>query len=1083
MYRQAEEREPEIAEGDVLLAIDVSGRAGAAGREGLRGSDGAGSGGHGQPGGHAGAAERGLDAGRIEVTLADESGSVAIRGARVTHDARSESIRERRVIGERGFVDLTARGGRGGAGGHGGGGGSGARGRTGSSATRYSNGGNGGRGGDGGTGGRATSGADGGTGGAIVVRVSDEDTHLLMLLRQGIDGGSGGVPGTHGRGGSAGSGGSGGASHSWTTTESYRDANGRSQTRTRFHSNPGGSSGPSGSSGAPGSGPTWNGARGQDGSFAIEVQTPGGGERYGVRYHLALAGLEIHTADADGVTEPGERIELRRVRVTNVGGMPTPRHRETRLEIATSNWARPIDGAKLVVPRGLAAGATVELPDPLPFTLRDYTSTAESDALAEHEPIVIDARVPDVARSFQGFLVPELEKQRTLVVRFPVALSILEGLGSLANDEMTRVRFAIRNQSRQPLGSRSESRRRVRARLYLHESELDDRHVVLFDEEGLPCVLGGDGLVRELDRIDPGQDVVFDLALGVRADAPAYRALRLRLTLEVGRLEEPDALRVVQHRALEVRVAERVGSRAFDWLLVTHQATTREEVDAWRALAERMGRTIALYDLSLHGDLGLDRAYEGGAPLIERARGGLVIVLGYAMSTPTGPRAPTSFLTRELTHAMAVHRADLLVLGGEGGLRDWMGYDGADRALDAYDRHDDTDALVDALARQRHEDEAAARGLSRAERVPVHEIVFGLETPSEERLAARAQAVAERLARRFPEREHEVVYELDPDTTPSWSPVRKRRLGWLRVLSRAAGRSGSAHLAMSEAQLHDPSTIGTDTISSATLLARGVDDRVRALAECLGVTSPDLTLASALGDALLVSIACEQLAVVRRTRARSGLDHASLVRALHALESLAAARILGPHAADSDVGAVVARIAARARFFARAQASLWERIPGLAWARRAGAMITATDDAIERFLARQSGDADAVRVLADRMRVETDALDAEWRAAKKNGQRDKAAFAKVLLLSSTWSSSFTVDEELVLAHEPTVTAAEAFDAARAATRGQAQTIDATEAELDAHRARLVIEGSTESRLAQAEEAEASGDARRRRASR
>jgi hypothetical protein len=610
----------------------------------------------------------------------------------------------------------------------------------------------------------------------------------------------------------------------------------------------------------------------------------------------------------------------------------------------------------------------------------------------------------------------------------------------------------------------------VRVSLRLHESELDDRHVALFDESGAPQLLGGEGFVRELELLESGADHVIELALGVRADAPTYRALRVRLTLEIGRLGDPDALRVVQHRALEIRVAERVGSRPFDWLLVTHHRTTREEVDAWRALAARMGHSLALYDLSLHGDLRLERPFEGGPSLIERARGGLVLVLGYALHTPAGPRMPTSFLTPELTAAMGEARTDLLVLGGEGSLAQWLAPD-AIEADTASSPLDGTDALHEALERSHRGAESAERGRARAVRVAVNEVVFGFESPSEERLRLRAADVAERLARRFPEREHEVIYELDPEQTESWAPVRRRRLGWLRVVSRSAGRSGAAHLALEEAALHDPETIAGELVSSATMLARGVDDRVRALAECLAVTEPDLALASSLADALLVSIACEQLAVVRRTRARAGLERAALVQSLGALEAVAQARLLGPHGVDSKAGDVVVRLAARARFFARAQASLWERIPGLSWARRAGAMIDATDDAIARFFARQSGDPDVARGLADRMRVELEVLEGLWRTARDNGQRDEAAFAKVLLLSQAWSSSFTIDEELVLAHTPSVVSQEDWARARAERLGAERATSSTAEAIDAQRDRLALRGTTEQWLARAPEPE------------
>lgn len=1056
----------------MLLALDVSGHAGARGTDGHRGADGFGSAGaDGAAGGHAGVAGRGERAGRLEVRLhEDGAGSLFVDAMRRTADGRNERLRERRAIGERGFVDLVARGGVGGHGGRGGDGGDGARGRAGSDATRHSDGGNGGPGGDGGRGGRGTGGGDGGRGGAIVVTVRDEDSHLLMLVRHGVEGGVGGASGAHGRGGAAGGGGPGGSSHSWTTTESYRDGQGQSQTRTQHHSRSGGSRGPSGSPGASGQGPLHEGARGANGTLTFELETRGGEpELYEVRYHLAFAGLEVHTADSDGVTEPGERVELRRVRVTNVGGMPTPRHRDTEVRVAPSAWVRPLEGERLLVPRGLAAGASVELEGALAFELREHTSTAQSDPLAEEEPIALDARVPDVERSFEGFLPPALDSTRTLLVRRPVALSTLEALSALAPDELTRVRFAVRNQSRVALGADSPSQRRVRVRVHLHESELDDRHVVFFDERGRTVVLGGEGFARELPHVAPGEDIVFECALGLRADAPGYNALRVRLSLELGHLEQPTLLRAVQHRALEVRVAAHVGAAPFDWLLVTHHRTTREELDAWRALAKRMGRTLALYDLSLHGDLRLDRSPRGEPSLLERAQGGLVIVLGYPLTTPAGERSPTDFLDAALLHEMGRHRADLLVLGGAGSLRDWAVPESS--ALDAERAPlQGRAALEAALDATRAEGDAA--GSAFGARVAIHEIVFGLEEPTPERLRVRAQALAERLARRFPDREHEVVYEFDPDLRPSWAPVRRRRLGWLRVLSRAAGRSGLARLEIDDAGVHDPAVIAGTTIAGATLLARGLDDRLRALAELLEQPSPDTTLLFAIADAVLVAVACEQLAVVRRTRARAGLGHRALTDALGALRALSQTRLLpstqtAAQGVDTRQPAVVAiaRLASRARFFARAQAALWERLPGLAWLRRTGAMIDATDDAIARFLACQSEDPALVRELEDQVRVELEVLEGQWSAARAQGARRKARFAKQVLLAPSAAQALTIDEELLLAHEPTVSSSEAWAEADLARHGAMRGASHTAASLEAERARLRLEGSTEARLA------------------
>lgn len=231
-----------------LLRLDVTGRPGAGGVPGASGRDGLGSGGDGARGGDAGPASPSERSAQIVVELAaDTRDGVAIVKGRTS----SRSHGDDQVLTEVGFdrsgeVELVACGGRGGDGGIGGTGGYGATGRAGSDATRYSSGTNGGPGGDGGDGGKGTSGERGGTGSDVLVRVNDRDTHLLMLVAHDIRGGQGGSAGKNGYGGGGGAGGRGGSSYSWTDTESYTDSQGKTQTRTTFHSSSGGADGPSG---------------------------------------------------------------------------------------------------------------------------------------------------------------------------------------------------------------------------------------------------------------------------------------------------------------------------------------------------------------------------------------------------------------------------------------------------------------------------------------------------------------------------------------------------------------------------------------------------------------------------------------------------------------------------------------------------------------------------------------------------------------------------------------------------------------------------------------------------------------------
>ena len=1046
-YRDSEVSRPET-QGEVLASVDASGTPGSTARDGPQGADGTSSGSAGQPGGAAGRATPGGHAGRMEVVLARAGGGLAsLRGQRST-ELGAEVVDARVEFGEHGFIDLVARGGAGGAGGRGGRGGTGARGSRGQDATRYSSGSNGGCGGTGGDGGLGTHGAPGGQGGLIRVQVADEDTHLLMLLRQGVEGGAGGAVGQHGAGGFGGDGGRGGSSHSWTTTTSYSGPKGEHRTRTDHHSNPGGHSGSAGHPGSPGHGPLLSGSVGPDGEFRIEVSTVAGLERGASRYHFLLAHVEVHTRDRDGITEPGERIELRKIRLRNVGQLASPRHSDVQLVVRASNWVRPIEGALLTVPRGVAAGAEVEVPGVLAFELRDYSTTAASDALGERELIVIEAVVPEVNRTFEPFVPGELDASRTLHVRFPVAASILEALPSLAPDEVSKLRFAITNPSRIALGGLSDSKRVLRVRVALHESELDDRHAVLLDEHGARCSLRA-GWVRELPRLDT--TTVFEGAVGIRADAPTYRALRLRLTLELGRLDAPDITRVVQYRDVEVRVGARMATSDFDWLLVTHHRTTREEIDAWEALARSMHARIAYFDLSLYGELNVEAPFEGGAPLAERLRGGLMIVLGYPMQTPEGPRAPASFLDANTLAALHRVRADLLIVGGDCGLEGLLASASSKAAEGAV--HEGETALLRFLQSTRMEQDGHALDV----RAVIHEVVFGmgLEDAKEARLVARAQALTARLTRHFPEREHDVAFEFEPDFTPAWTPLRRRQLGFLRVTARASGRGGAGHVTFSDVALADPTHILSETMRIAVLVSRGFDDRLQVLAKMLAQEAPDRALVTAVVDALLLGIAGEQLAVVRLTRARQGLTRARLEEGLVRLKALTEAP-LPVLEMDSEGAQQLIRMLASIRFFVRAQTSLWERIPGLAWSRRASQLRSITEAHLAAWVAMNAASASLADALEQRAKEALAVHESAWQQAKKNGQRKKGVYARMLLLAPAWGAMITTDEELTLEHAGRVESLSVWKSRHAHAQQRGLLAAEVSEGLDDERARLIV---------------------------
>jgi hypothetical protein len=382
-----------------------------------------------------------------------------------------------------------------------------------------------------------------------------------------------------------------------------------------------------------------------------------------------------------------------------------------------------------------------------------------------------------------------------------------------------------------------------------------------------------------------------------------------------------------------------------------------------------------------------------------------------------------------------------------------------------------TDALVARLAHGAETDE----GLPIAERVEVHEVVFGFESPSEARLLARGQALAERLARLFPERSYEVVVEFDPDTTPSWAPLRRRRLGWLHVLARSTGRSGIAHAAWDDDALGDPSRIVSARTRMATLLARGRDDRLAALSRELGRGAPDVSLAEALADALLVAFAAEHLAALRHTRGRGGLDADDLRARMRTLEAFSSSALLGDAAPGSPAFAIVVDLAARARLFARTQARLWERIPGIAWTRRAALLVALVDERIEAFLALQATSPALRRALEDACTVRERELREAWKAARTEGVT-WSEFGRRLCLRPSWDAALTLDETLVLEHAPRALLLDAWRSEEGASSAAERARDEASARLDGERARLLLTVSTDALLGEAEEEPAEREA-------
>lgn len=777
-----------------LPTLDVSGGPGRSAADGANGYDGSGSGGHGGPAGDAGPASPGVPSGDIDVTLTSpRDGTIAVWGALRLANGASTPFNQELSTSHQGAIQLVARGGHGGHGGRGGRGGDGARGRSGADATRYSSGGNGGPGGDGGAGGVGSHGAPGGNGGRITVNLGDADTHLLMLVTHAVGAGRGGRAGANGDGGSGGPGGRGGSSYSWTETDSYTDSQGRSQTRTRHRSNSGGFSGSSGRSGPPGTAALFAGADGVPGKLRILVRDASGVvTKFARRYELALVSFAFDNDNKDGVFEPDEHVTISRIVVQNVGGMPTP----TRAPVIYLNagpWVVP-DETTLRLPRPLAPGESIELDGQLGFKIALHQPSGPSDPLASDASIDLGAWIPAANRTFGDFAQQITQDLRSFKVTFPAMLSRLDGAFALAVGERSRVAFAVRNVSSLALGAASTTRRVVSYHLQLKPGEIAADNVSFHDAAGAPVRLDA-GYSGGFDTLPPGGDAQVSGTMEFAAQAVPYTAARLWVTLGLGRLHLPEDVRHIQVQELVVRVAERFKPNArAEALLVVQNRTTRDEITAWRAVAEAFGIELAKWDLSLEGHLDLLAPVTGG-PLATQFARKPIIVLDAAFDTSTGERRPSKAI--DPSQALDVGQSGgQIVLVGQPQLASYALVPDVVRGVASQPGLDHAVAAVSALEVEGHA------------RFELQETSWFF-TQTEEDLARAAAKLAKKLDRALPSRRHVVIHTYDGEVTGSTFRM-KQSVGTIDVMRTIdVGARATCSVAASDVDVHDASLVET----------------------------------------------------------------------------------------------------------------------------------------------------------------------------------------------------------------------------------------------------------------------------------
>ena len=553
--------------------------------------------------------------------------------------------------------------------------------------------------------------------------------------------------------------------------------------------------------------------QGAAGRLRIVVMDRSGNERhYESPYDLELVSFDV--ASEYEILEPDSLISIDNLVVRNCGGMPLPDNYEVRVYLQSDRWLI-YDQADLVLQKPLEPGETYTFSQAgLRVRLGDYVvDDPRNQSFRLHHVVnPIASMESGISRSFRNF-----ENGDSIQVRFPIELTPISALHSLAPGESTRVIWAVKNISQETFDQKYLYRA-VRSSVRFLAGDLDPKHVIFFDDGDQNYDLVASPFQKRIGELRPGDTQVIETRVGIRQsdDVIPYQSFSVGVDLDLQRpksSDDADAYRCVDYRKAMIRVSERYvrhdGSR---FLLVANQRTTVNEIKRWTQLADYFGSSLDVWDVSYYGFLDLVRDIDKDQSLLEQWRGMTIIIPNNYYQTPEGKTVAFKLLAKsQLLRAAADYDINFYVVGDSR-------TGGAEMLADSLIPIDTSDS-PSRLKSQREflrqvkrwnkfvatNEEFVGGAASKARDYAdvalgsVHEFDIDKRTflfqPSPEWLKHEAEKLSRKLQREDPLHRWIIVHRYDTeDTDTSWGFFRKRDVGKLEARRTLDSTKGSVVL-------------------------------------------------------------------------------------------------------------------------------------------------------------------------------------------------------------------------------------------------------------------------------------------------
>lgn len=191
-------------------------------------------------------------------------------------------------------------------------------------------------------------------------------------------------------------------------------------------------------------------AKGKDGNpgeVVIAVQHQDGTtQQYSKAWSLQLIDFDIEDENQDGIFEPGEHLFIRRIRLRNTGGMPSPTCRIPVTIMEDSEWFERLPGAQggvTYLPTNIPAGesASTEGSIKVRIKYRDKAGVgppAYGHRFTAKDTIRLRADMPWLDRQM-----PHFEFCKEIQIGYPCGLSDFEYLDTIGQGATSKINYKV----------------------------------------------------------------------------------------------------------------------------------------------------------------------------------------------------------------------------------------------------------------------------------------------------------------------------------------------------------------------------------------------------------------------------------------------------------------------------------------------------------------------------------------------------------------------------------------------------------------------------------------------------------------